>query len=77
MRVIGYTYVADIHCVDCALAAHAAGQFTLDDPLNHGPGDDENGLPYAATDSEGNPVHPVFSTDEREITHCRDCGSGL
>lgn len=40
---------------------------------------DEHGLAFDLIDREGNPVHPVFSTDERgdSLTHCGDCGAEL
>lgn len=76
MRVIGYSFEADMHCVECTLARNRERPFSLDDPLGFGKGCDENGLPYAATDSEGNAVHPVFSTDEGEEC-CGDCGASL
>ena len=30
-----------------------------------------------AMDKEGNPVRPVFSTDEIEVSHCSDCGAAI
>ncbi len=34
-----------------------------------------NGRLDLAVDAEGNPVHPIFSTDEKEHPlHCADCG---
>lgn len=83
MRVIGYTYEADCHCVECTLKRHEQRPFELSDPLGIGEGNDENGLPYAATDHEGNAVHPVFSTDDCgwmdsegqwHADYCGDCG---
>jgi hypothetical protein len=50
MNVIAYTYDADHHCERCACARF---------------GQDEHGwVPDTATDSEGNEVHALFSTDE-------------
>lgn len=35
---------------------------------------DEHLIPYDAVDREGNPVHPIFSTDEQpEPLYCGDC----
>ncbi len=76
MRVIGYTFEADQHCVGCTIKRHAEKPFELGDPLGRGEGSDENGLPYAAEDNEGNAVHPIFSTDEVE-NYCGDCGGEL
>lgn len=72
MRVIGYSFEADCHCVDCTLKRHEQRPFDLTDPLGYGGGVDENELPYAATDDEGNAVHPIFSTDDGE-EYCGDC----
>ena len=58
MNVIAYTYEADYHCIDCT-----KNRFGEDD------------LGYAFTvDNEGNPIHPVFSTDEvSSDAVCGDC----
>ena len=62
--VIAYTYEADFHCVHCAKERFAQPS---DDP-------DLHGIPYDATDSEGNNIHPVFSSDEVLVNiYCRDC----
>jgi len=58
MKVIAYTYEADIHCRTCAIDRFPTLATTGE-----------------ATDREGNPVHPVFSTDEIELSHCADCGA--
>lgn len=71
MKIIAYTFEAAVHCVDCTLARHAKHPFALTD-CPEGTGNDETGLPYAAEDREGNPVHPVFSTDEITAVECCD-----
>ncbi len=59
-RIIGWTYEADYHCNDCALKRF--GEIGLRNP--------------ETKDREGNPLHPVFSTDEvLEDIHCGDCGA--
>lgn len=63
MRVIAYTYEADFHCAPCTLARNradikAARVRRVELEL------DENGVAVHAKDREGNPFHPVFSTDE-------------
>lgn len=64
MRIIGYTYDADIHCVGCAEKRFGAGV----DALGAEP----------KQDSEGNEVRPVFSTDEHESApYCGDCSEAL
>lgn len=73
MRIIAYTYCADVHCPDCALRDFHIGQLTLPAPSAN----DWHGLPVSLIDREGNPVHPVFTTDEHDFTHCCDCGERL
>lgn len=70
MRVIAYTYEAAFHCVACAVARFGASteRFETGDTS----GLDEHGIPYEATDGEGNKVHPVFSTDEVQNDECCD-----
>ncbi len=68
MRIIAYTYEADVHCPACTNARF--GQ-VIRYPR------DDCGIPLDATDREGNPVHPVFDIDERSFTHCSDCGGEL
>lgn len=83
MRVIGYTYNADCHCVNCARDSLNQGQFGHMIDCPDGPGDDENGIPYDSIDREGNSIHPIFSTDEgyvddEGVEHaysCGDCGA--
>jgi hypothetical protein len=76
IEVIGYSYEADLHCVDCAKKRFGHE----DDNAKHGkyvPSEvDENYVRYDAMDNEGNPVHPIFSTDELSPngSHCGDCG---
>ena len=38
---------------------------------------DEHGLACDLVDREGNPVRPVFSTDEHDFTSCSDCGARI
>jgi len=98
MRIIAYTYEADVHCPDCASErfAHTGAKGYAVDSHSHPmsfcygrPGYftsqhsgvstelDEHLIPMNATDCEGNPVHPVFTTDEHDFTHCGDCGAEL
>ena len=73
--VIAYTYEADIHCIACTLKRHKATPFAMNSPLaygSYGSERDEHGLPYAATDCEGNPVHPVFADGISEFYTERD-----
>ena len=73
-RIIAYTYCADVHCPCCADAAYAAGWLVRSGRQGEY---DAHGLPMSLIDGEGNPVHPVFSTDEHDFTSCGDCGARL
>ncbi len=65
MTIVGYAYDADTHCVVCAHHTFPPK------PGNHG-------KIFGATDHEGNPVRPIFDTDEGAAEdHCGDCGSAL
>lgn len=67
-RIIAYKYDADSHCGDCAKLRHInrnAGSPLNPDSESYNPAlVDSNWIPYEAVDSEGNKIHPVFSTDE-------------
>lgn len=83
MRIIAYTYAADVHCPECAREAYRANT-TLHHPIfkdlyDTGPAD-EHGVGLKAVDCEGNPIHPVFDIDEDPdgtFTHCGDCRQEL
>lgn len=103
MRIIAYTYEADVHCCDCTSSRfghhgrntliHPAGlpikPIGLDLPdgwqhASHRLGADaqwheidEHGIDVSQQDREGNLIHPVFSTNEHDFTHCGDCGSSI
>lgn len=68
MKIIGYTYEADVHCPACTHKRFNA----LD---NGSPGciqtwhEDEHGVPLESVDIEGNTIHPVFDIDENNFTH--------
>lgn len=59
-EVVGWTYDADVHCLDCAGERFGVALR------------DESNPP---TDSEGNDVHPVFLSDIDGLTllQCADC----
>lgn len=64
-KIIAYTYEADYHCHDCTIKRFIAMPHTSPDI---------RGVDIEATDSEGNPVHPVFDTDDTpDSTCCCDC----
>jgi hypothetical protein len=77
MRIIAYTFEADVHCPACTYKRFGPG-YSSNTPL---PGfADECGVPYHAVDREGNSVHPVFDIDEDpdgSLTHCGDCRERL
>lgn len=78
MRVIAYTFCADVHCPACTSQDAAAGLLRRVPPLQLGA--DEHGLAYDLVDREDNPIHPVFDTDEDvdgSFTHCGDCHGAL
>lgn len=57
MKIIAWTFEADIHCPECALKRFGPALHNVD-----------------TKDSDGNPLHPVFSTYELEPgTCCGDC----
>jgi hypothetical protein len=74
MNIISYTYEADYHCVDCTktyvhvdkwkflcgLPQHSSGCWCENASRDY----DINGVAHDQTDSEGNLINPVFSTDE-------------
>lgn len=69
MNIIAYSYEADHHCIECTYKRFG-------------------GTPYSAleveraVDNEGNPVHPLFDTNEWhepsisgvQTLSCGDCG---
>ena len=74
MRIIAYTYDADVHCPACTAARFG----TTDASFTNNKGRvDEHGIPDSSVDSEGNPVHPVFDISEHDFTNCGDCHEEL
>lgn len=62
--VAGYSYEADLHCIDCTQRRLWSGGFSIENRPDAEGGIDENGIPYRAADREGNLVHPIFEGDE-------------
>jgi hypothetical protein len=61
-RIIAYQYDADQYCPPCTALAHGPEgglRLSADEPEL-----DEHGVRLYALDSEGNEVHPIFSTDD-------------
>lgn len=75
MKIIAYTYEADVHCPACAEHAAAVGLLRRQPPLRMDT--DEHGLAYDLIDRENNPVRPVFDINEHDFTHCGDCREEL
>lgn len=71
MKIIGYTYEADTHCVSCAVKRFA-------EVPHKGKELDEHFIPMRAEDGEGNEIHPMFSTDEQiEQPFCGTCHQSI
>lgn len=71
MRIIGYTYDADVHCRDCTHERFGRQLVSGYDPLS---AEDE------PLDSEGNPINPIFDITEDPlggVWTCGDCGEEL
>lgn len=77
IRIVAYTFEADIHCPGCTTERAALGLLKREPPLH--PYTDEFGLTADLVDREGNPVRPVLSTDAFNVvvSHCGDCGTAL
>lgn len=79
MKIIAYTYEADVHCVECARKAFAVGKLCQElerraVKSGHERTLDENHILYGTEDCEGNRIHPIFSTDEQlEPLYCGTC----
>ena len=65
MRIIAYAYEADYHCIDCTRnrfsdspKARIKWTHEVDE---HGVWNDSQ---FPTLDTEGNEIHPLFSTDE-------------
>lgn len=74
-RIIAYAFEADVHCPACTALAHQRSSIRFQlRPESVAGRRDEHGLPETMMDREGNPVHPIFSTDEQlEPLFCGDC----
>ena len=75
MRIIGYTYEADAHCVECAKKRFRPAGFLASqkkvDGLEHY---DEHLILLNQEDVEGNRIHPIFSNDQEFLgSHCGTC----
>lgn len=61
MRLVAYTYEADIHCPNCAYDRFGDSLYNVTPPF--------------PTDREGNDIHAVYAGDEILLDHstCGDC----
>jgi hypothetical protein len=77
VRIVAYTFEADIHCPACTAERADVGLLTCEPPLRQPV--DEHGLTADLVDREGNPIRPVFSTDAFGVVvpHCSECGAPL
>ena len=77
MKILGYTYTADIHCPSCAWSDAATGILTRKPPLSLDT--DEHGLAYDLYDREGNGIGVLYDIEEaaQTLTHCGDCHEEL
>lgn len=61
-QITAYTYDADYHCVECTSEEFSP---SLPEYAAMGEGStDANHVPFNIKDYHGNPIHPIFSTDE-------------
>lgn len=78
MKIIAYTFEADVHCPACT--KQAAQRMKLDHSHPYAMGashPDDHGIEYDLVDSDGNLVHPVFNTDTDQYATCSDCRADL
>lgn len=79
LRIVAYTFEADLHCPACT--KHQAQRMKLDHDHPYAMGQsckDDHGIEYDLVDTEGNLIHPVFVTDEMpENSTCGDCRATL
>lgn len=78
MRIIAYTFEADMHCPACTKKATERMKLDHDHPYAMGDAcQDDHGIEYDFVDVEGNLIHPVFSTDVTDPAYCADCRARL
>ena len=78
MKIIAYSYEAGEHCPSCTRKATARMKLDHNHPYSMvGPCKDDNGIEYDFTESNGNLIHPVFSTDTHRPTTCDTCQGGI
>jgi len=90
-EVVGYTYNADYHCIQCTLE-YVQEKYKDTYSLWHdqflGFRDEANDMDLILSDDEGNEVHPIFldqvgdlvyedDEDNQYMPHCGDCGEEI
>ena len=74
MKIIAYTFEADVHCPTCTKRATRRMKLDHNHPYAMGESfKDDHGIEYDLVDCEGNLVKPVYATDEYEFKVCGDC----
>ena len=71
MRIVGYTYAAEAHCIECTRRDADCGVLVRQPPLLLNT--DQHGIAQDLIDREGNSLHPIFSTDEQADYCCCEC----
>lgn len=78
MSIIGYAYNSEIHCMDCTLDAISNGVLKLQTKTRQVQGIDGIEILENITDMDGNPIHPIYDTDDNsESEVCADCKTRL
>lgn len=70
-RIVAYTYESNHHCIGCT--RERFGPESLVQGRDNVQDLDENGISESQADREGNPIHPVFATDEFTEQSCGTC----
>ena len=79
MSIKGYVYEAAEHCVDCAVVAFGESYASFGNRYVETGDNDANGIPYEATDSEGNQVSAILEHSETAPcgVYCSSCGNEI
>lgn len=85
MSIVAYSFSGDVHCPDCCKRAFGSAaspaKFAPSSPLfgsdSHDDERDEHGILMLQKDTDGNLIHPIFSTDDKTSLHCGTCKDKL
>jgi rubredoxin len=77
-RIIGYSFNSAICCPTCTKVAFEVVEELIQPCQPNNPDYDEHGLPTNLTNTNREPVRPIFSTDDYPdgIT-CDECGAQI